>query len=661
MQLSQQDVENWVQEKTNGHFHYTKVIDGLVDRSQYPTLRTIMHRMHNKGLAFPVDGKDGWWRKADLDIEEVCWWEGDVDQQQDSIYLPLGLNKYAFIPRPALVVVAGVYNQGKALVENTPILTAKGWKALSHLLSDDVVFGDDGKPTNVRGIFHQGLRHCYGFTFNDGSYIESDLEHVWKVMPYYNRNCSRTGRGNPNKRYKTWELRTTKDIVNMLGEGDVPSAKRFSVPTTQPIELPSQHIPLDPYILGVLLGNGSFKSTEVVVTTDDKEIIEAFTDVGLPVKHKGEWDYRVDGILHIIRGLGLTGHRSHLRHSMYIEHEKFIPRVYLHNDTQTRLAVLQGLMDTGGSGGVKKGDSLEFSSYSEQLSVGVQYLVRSLGGRATLHPTLRTVRKDTAAFSYQGVKRQGLPRYRVKIKMSNHFYKNRFFGNYTLFRLARKLKLRRVLRIGSCDRIIRKIEYVGEKNTICIKVDNKSGLFVAKDFIVTHNTAFCMNTIRLNVDKWKGNMALFVSEGMEQLKWKFQQLIPMLETPPPFKVYRRFDNFADVILPDGLNVIDYLRTDMEKSYAVSNKLVEINKKLKTGIAVVAMQKPPGRKVAFGGTSTAWEPALYVSLDKGSDGGQVLEFEKIKAQKLIVGDPYLTKIHFEIKQGVRFVEGSTEVG
>ncbi len=285
MQLTQQEVEDWVLRETTGVFHYTKVKDGLVKKELYPTLRTIMHRMKERGLAYPIDGRDGWWRKADVEIDEVCWWEGG-EAVDDSVYLPLGLNGYAFMSRPALVVVAGVYNQGK--------------------------------------------------------------------------------------------------------------------------------------------------------------------------------------------------------------------------------------------------------------------------------------------------------------------------------------------------------------------------------------TAFCMNVVKLNIEKWKDNMAFFVTEGMEQLKWKFQQLLPGLEKPPPFKVYRRFDNFADVLLPDGLNIIDYLRTDMDKSYAVTNKLIEINKKLKTGVAIVAMQKPPGRKIAFGGVSTAWEPALYVSLDKSGDG-QVLEFEKIKAQKPIAGDPYITKIHFTISKGVNFIEGSTIVG
>ena len=114
-------------------------------------------------------------------------------------------------------------------------------------------------------------------------------------------------------------------------------------------------------------------------------------------------------------------------------------------------------------------------------------------------------------------------------------------------------------------------------------------------------------------------------------------------------MYRRTENFADVINPDNLSVIDYLRVDMEKSYAVSGRMFEIFNKLKTGIAVIAMQKPPGeRKLAFGGAGTAFEPTLYIAMDKDT-----ISFEKVKVPKLFKGDIYATKIQFKLKNGVNF--------
>lgn len=161
-------------------------------------------------------------------------------------------------------------------------------------------------------------------------------------------------------------------------------------------------------------------------------------------------------------------------------------------------------------------------------------------------------------------------------------------------------------------------------------------------------TALCINTVNMNLELWADNIFFFVSENAEMMNAKFKALNSYIPKPPPFKMYRRTENFADVIQPDGLNIIDYLRVDMEKAYAVSSALFQIFNKLKTGIAIVAVQKPPGRKLAFGGPGTAFEPSLYISMDTG-----YLEFEKIKIPRILDYDPYSVKIKFRISKGVNF--------
>lgn len=164
-------------------------------------------------------------------------------------------------------------------------------------------------------------------------------------------------------------------------------------------------------------------------------------------------------------------------------------------------------------------------------------------------------------------------------------------------------------------------------------------------------TAFCINTVNQNLEKWENKIDFYVSEGAEMMRAKFDSLNSFLPKPPPFKMYRRTENFADVIDPDHLSVIDYLRVDMSKTYEIGNSLFAIFNKLNRGIAVVAMQKPPGdRKIAFGGASTAFEPTLYIGMDK-----DVLGFEKIKVPKLVDIDPYTLKITFKISKGVNFYE------
>ncbi len=165
-------------------------------------------------------------------------------------------------------------------------------------------------------------------------------------------------------------------------------------------------------------------------------------------------------------------------------------------------------------------------------------------------------------------------------------------------------------------------------------------------------TAMCINIVNLNLEKWENRLDFYVSEGAGMMNAKFKSLNAYIPKPPPFTMYRRTENFADVIKPDRLSVVDYLRVDMDKPYAIGSSLFAIYNKLgDTGIAVVAMQKPPGeRKLAFGGASTAFEPTLYIGMDK-----DVLGFEKIKVPKITAIDPYLLKIHFKIKNGVNFYD------
>lgn len=168
-------------------------------------------------------------------------------------------------------------------------------------------------------------------------------------------------------------------------------------------------------------------------------------------------------------------------------------------------------------------------------------------------------------------------------------------------------------------------------------------------------TAFCLNTVALNAIKWAGYLDFYVSEGAEMMKPKFAKL--GITDAPAFRTYRRTENFADVVQPDNLSVIDYLRVDMERTYAVSDKIFAIFNKLKTGIAVIAMQKPPGeRKLAFGGAGTAFEPSLYIGMESnGSDTGWI-GFEKIKLARQYGGvDPYKVKIEYRINSGVEFFD------
>jgi len=627
MKLTQELIENWVLNEATGEFHYTKVLDGKVTEDLFPYLRTIMQRMKEKGLAYPVGKKDGWWRAADIGVEEVHWWDTDGDIE-DKIKFPLGINDYCHIPQPSLIICAGRYNAGKGHPLGTPILLDDGFVNIENVKVGDKVLTPSGERANIIGTYRRGIQSIYKFTFSDGTEIEVDQSHIWLVQPLYNRQ-KLTSKGHPNSNYGKWIFKTTEQIIQKTGLGDI--YKHFiSIPRTKPIKHFGYQLPMascPPYLLGLLLGDGNLTGQGIRFSTQDQELLDYIESLGINLKYIGKYDYKLR--------LGEIRLPNNVKK---LAHEKSIPRSYLLTFVYHRKALLAGLLDT--DGWVDKQGNANFSTVSEQLAKQVSFLVESLGGRASISSQIKR-------YSYRGENREGRRAFNVYIR----------FKQFCPFRLKRKATLWKPYK-KSLHRIISRIEYVGEKESICIATDSPEELYIAKDFIVTHNTAFAINTVYLNMDLWKDRLHFYVSEGAEMIGKKFDSIDGYIPKPPPWKTYRRTEHFADLIKkhPNDLHVIDYVRVNMEQSYAVSTDLFHIYNALgPEGIAIAMMQKPPGRKLAFGGAGTAFEPSLYISMDDG-----YLEFEKIKIPKILSYDPYSIKIRFSINKGVNFLNVHTEV-
>ena len=159
-------------------------------------------------------------------------------------------------------------------------------------------------------------------------------------------------------------------------------------------------------------------------------------------------------------------------------------------------------------------------------------------------------------------------------------------------------------------------------------------------------TAFVLNILVLNMDKY--NCTYFTNELTEiGLKRRFRGFMDWCELTnregkPKFKAILRYDHFQDVVDPDGLNIIDYLDVNAEGEYF---KLVpymkQIQKKLRKGIAVIALQKPPGRSDAYGGANLRGATSLYLSIDKN-------KLEVVKAKDWVIENPNGRKYSFKLE-------------
>jgi len=344
---------------------------------------------------------------------------------------------------------------GKAIPIDSLVLTINGYKLMKDISLNDEVITPDGK-SKIIGIFPQGLRDVYKVIFSDGSFAESTLDHLWAV------------RSAKDKYYKKdFKIKSLEEILDMsLTRKNTENAAQHFIPITNPIDSfqKNELLPIHPYLLGVLIGDGSLHNN-LSITTVDQEIIENITNC-LPndmkiVNYKNSISYGISNInpngqkenliRTFIKNIGLNVKSEN----------KFIPDMYKFSSLNDRIELLQGLLDT--DGGVESKRKISFSTSSKKLAEDIQFLVQSLGGITKINP-----RKTTHLISY-----------RLNICLPNHIQP---------FKLQRKLNLVKLRTKYFPRRSIKSVEYVGKKEVQCIKIEDSKGLFLINDCVVTHNT-----------------------------------------------------------------------------------------------------------------------------------------------------------------------------
>jgi phosphate starvation-inducible PhoH-like protein len=363
------------------------------------------------------------------------------------------------------------YMRGRAQPYDAKVLTPNGFMPIGTLQVGDLVIGSDGTPTPVLGIYPQGRKQVYRVTTQDGASTLACGEHLWTVRTPEDR---RRGK------------KRTLETKEMIGRLRVFHQHRYELPVVQPVELEPEEVPMDPYAMGLLLGDGRLTTTTTpAFSTADPELavaLEAALD-GTEVRNRGGYDYvlrPVNGgrgglrianpVTEIIRELALAGHRSGT---------KFVPEVYLHNSADVRTAVLQGLLDADGGPVSQRGRTgrVQYCTTSPRLRDDVTFLVRSLGGVVYSHVRVAEGRTPGRALGRD-----------VPYRSDSHVLDIRLPGGIEPFRLERKRKAYAAAGGGRSMRFIDSIEPVGEMDTLCIQVAAQDSLYVTDDFLVTHNT-----------------------------------------------------------------------------------------------------------------------------------------------------------------------------
>ncbi|MGW0706898.1 helicase-related protein [Streptomyces sp. NPDC002643] len=361
-------------------------------------------------------------------------------------------------------LLQGEVGSGKAQPLDSLVLTPAGFRRMGDLRVGDEVIVPDGEIALIDGVFPQGARDVWRLVLSDGSSVECDDEHLWIV----GTGCG-WRRGRPPKVMTTREIRLDTSKAN--------GSSKWYLPTATPVDLGDDSgLPLDPYLLGLLLGDGSFRHN-LRLSTIDAEIRDAVAVAVAPecrlVPVEGSrCDYtiqltrRTGGARHpliqTLRDLSLWGVTSH---------GTFVPEAFKNTSIKNRLAVLQGLMDTDGTVDTG-GFSTSFRSVSRTLAEDVAWLARSLGGRAQILP-------KREAFS-------------VSVSLPDV---------YAPFRLTRKAEqLGPRPEYNTFRRGIRAVEHVGRKPVQCISVAHPSHAYITDNFTVTHNTMVALRAMLAVVD-----------------------------------------------------------------------------------------------------------------------------------------------------------------
>lgn len=376
---------------------------------------------------------------------------------------------------------------GKAIPNSTLIPTPTGWKKVGEIKPGDKLFGQDGKETTVLQIHPQPhKKEIWKVTFADGRTAQCCGEHLWEY-----RYESHRGYG-----YRVEDIQTIYNRALTLKNGLKNSdgkGYRFHIKLNKPVEYEEKQYYLPPYVMGALLGDGSFRydsSNKSLEFSSDNEDVPML--ISLELERKWQKGKIKEFTIYPKKSSDFNynwtfSDKENPKHPFWVEEmlkeypelwnikseDKFIPKDYLQGSIIQRQSLLQGLMDTDGS--VDEKGRTNFTTISPRLRDDFIELCRSLGFIATYSIDKRD--KYTTGECYtihiQAPKemKQYFFRYAKKFDKMNNYIKNNKREEYK-------------------DHLaIVNIEKTTELSDMtCFTVDNDDHLFLMNDFITTHNT-----------------------------------------------------------------------------------------------------------------------------------------------------------------------------
>lgn len=377
---------------------------------------------------------------------------------------------------------------GKDLALDTPIPTPTGWTTMGEIKVGDSVFDEEGVPCTVIAKSKVMRNPCYSLGFDSGERIVAGQDHEWftltrrdrmrifKSTPEFRAHVRATRKDNekfmtripwnlgmemPITRIETPRRRTTKEIAESLIVG-WDARVNHSIKLAADLKLPEvPHLEVDPYLLGLWLGDGHTGCSRIGMMASDFE--EVLQHVTWPIVSKTidprstyKQPYMTVQFGMLARSLRRLG----------ILKDKRIPPIYLRASVEQRRELLRGLLDTDGT--CSKLGHIEIALSKRDLIEDVAELVYSLSLKGAI--SIRPIQK-------------GSDSHRLK-----------FTANFPCFKLPRKL-VRQNLTTRSTTRshYIVSAESVPTVPTACIQVDSPNSMYlVGRTMVPTHNSTLTL-------------------------------------------------------------------------------------------------------------------------------------------------------------------------
>ena len=398
-------------------------------------------------------------------VDNILEKKQKVENGENLIEITTGYNSLNWLTdgfhKTELTIIAARPAVGKCLGKGTRVLMYDGTlKEVEKIKVGDLLMGNDSTPRRVLSIAH-GREMMYWVRQKHGIDYRVNESHILSLK--------RSRREGGYKKGEVLNI-SVKDYLKKSAKWKS-NYKGYKTA----VEFPHKDVPLDPYLFGLWLGDGSSRSSRIC--TPDEEVVDYLKQYAEKTgqfvtvdKQKGKCPmYTITG------GRSAEARKKSVQailRKTNVLNNKHIPQIYLINDKDTRLQLLAGLIDSDGYINKNSGRTIEITNKSERLAYQIKFLCDTLGYRTSI----RKKKGRIASRNFEGT-----------------YWRVHFNGNVD--EIPTRIKRKQTKKwTSNIDWQVTGITVEPDKidDYYGFEIDG-NGLFLLEDCTVTHNTALTLN------------------------------------------------------------------------------------------------------------------------------------------------------------------------